>query len=116
IPPGLDHRTTREPQRPAALGGLPANADEHGYLLCLGTDFRHKNRLFALRLLAALRQRKGWDGLLLFAGTHVPHGSSQADEQSFIQNHTQLREHVLDLGSASEQEKDWLIENAAAVV
>ena len=30
-----------------------------GFMLCLGTDFLHKNRIFALRLLAALREQAG---------------------------------------------------------
>ncbi len=45
-------------------------------LLCLGTDFRHKNRVFALRLLEALREREGWDGTLVLAGPRVSDGSS----------------------------------------
>ena len=75
IPPGLDHRFGEEPRRPAAPGGRlrrrrarrqPADARGRartpGFLLCLGTDYSHKNRVFALRLLAALRERHGWQG------------------------------------------------------
>ena len=42
----------------------------------LGTDFLHKNRVFAMRLLASLREHHGWSGRLVLAGTHIPHGSS----------------------------------------
>jgi glycosyltransferase involved in cell wall biosynthesis len=121
IPPGLDHQIAHEPTPPPAIGRVLGEADAHEaqqpqYLLCLGTDFRHKNRLFALRLLAALQQRKAWNGRLVFAGTHVAHGSSRADEHSFLEAQPQLREDVIDLGSVTEEEKDWLIQNAAAVV
>ncbi len=48
IPPGLDHGAIAAPARPS---GLAEDPPPEPYLLCLGTDFRHKNRLFALRLL-----------------------------------------------------------------
>lgn len=109
VPPGLDHRIGEEPRRPPALG-----ASE--FLLCLGTDYRHKNRVFALRLLAALRERHGWRGTLVLAGTHVEHGSSRKAERKELDTHPQLREAVVELGPVSEAEKEWLMRNAAAVV
>jgi glycosyltransferase involved in cell wall biosynthesis len=116
VAPGLDHRTADEPQRPAALdnGGGPPLAP--GFLLCLGTDFRHKNRLFALRLLAALRAGHDWHGSLVLAGTHIPHGSSRELERAFLQAHNELGEAVVALGSVDEREKAWLIASAGAVV
>jgi glycosyltransferase involved in cell wall biosynthesis len=115
VAPGLDHRTTDEPQRPTALddGGPPLAP---GFLLCLGTDFRHKNRLFALRLLAALRAGHDWRGSLVLAGTHIPHGSSRELERAFLQAHEELGEAVVALGSVDESEKAWLIASAGAVV
>jgi Glycosyl transferases group 1 len=92
-----------------------ANALEGGFLLCLGTDFRHKNRLFALRLLAALHERHGWPGSLVLAGTHVPNGSSLELEREYLESHSELRSRVVVLGSVGEQEKAWLIANASAV-
>jgi glycosyltransferase involved in cell wall biosynthesis len=114
VPPGLDHRIPGEPRRPTALddGGLPAA----GYLLCLGTDFRHKNRVFALRLLNCLREQHDWKGSLVLAGTHIPHGSSLDLERAFLEEHGGLGGAVVALGSVEEQEKAWLIANAAAVV
>jgi glycosyltransferase involved in cell wall biosynthesis len=109
IPPGLDHRIGEESRRPAALG-----APE--FLLCLGTDYRHKNRVFALRLLAALRERHGWRGTLVLAGTHVEHGSSREAEREELDAHPQLREAMIELGPVTEAEKEWLMRHAAAVV
>jgi Glycosyl transferases group 1 len=116
VPPGLDRRVAGEPRRPAALddgnGGPLAGA----FLLCLGTDFRHKNRLFALRLLNSLREQHDWTGSLVLAGTRIPHGSSLALERAFLEKHDGLSEAVVALGSVDEQEKAWLMSNAAAVV
>ncbi len=116
VAPGLDHRATAQPKRPAGLDGGPQEASADGFLLCLGTDFRHKNRPFALRMLASLRGQHGWNGRLVLAGTHIPIGSSLDQEQAYLEEHRELRESVLDLGPVSEQEKTWLIEHADAVL
>jgi glycosyltransferase involved in cell wall biosynthesis len=116
VPPGLDHRTLGEPRRPAALDDNRDAPLSAAYLLCLGTDFRHKNRLFALRLLASLREQHDWQGSLVLAGTHIPHGSSRELERAFLDEHDELRTAVVALGSVDEQEKAWLIANAGAVV
>jgi glycosyltransferase involved in cell wall biosynthesis len=121
IPPGLDHPSPTNRRRPAALeqtddpspvGGEGAA----GFLLCLGTDFRHKNRVFALRLLAALRNRHGWRGKLMLAGTHIPPRSSLEIERSFLERHRELGGVVHELGAIDEEEKAWLMAHAAAVV
>jgi glycosyltransferase involved in cell wall biosynthesis len=114
VPPGLDHRAATEPRRPAALHGTGEPAA--GFLLCLGTDFLHKNRVFALRLLAALRAEHGWEGSLILAGTHIPRGSSLELERAFLREHPELSNSVLDIGPVSEQEKAWLVAHAGAVV
>lgn len=114
VAPGLDHQRVGEPSRPR---DLPAGGGfEDGFLLCLGTDFRHKNRVFALRLLAALRELHGWRGSLVLAGTHIPAGSSLELERAFLERHGELREAVVSLGAASEPEKAWLLAHAGAVV
>ena len=123
IPPGLDHRIGEEPRRPAALAGGEADGDADGdkermseFLLCLGTDYSHKNRVFALRLLAVLRERHDWQGVLVLAGTHVEYGSSREVEREELDVHPQLREAVIELGAVTEAEKEWLMLHAAAVV
>jgi glycosyltransferase involved in cell wall biosynthesis len=133
VPPGLDHRRPGEPRMPPGLHGDPdraapdgadagaagpdaAVALDAGFLLCLGNDFRHKNRLFALRLLAALREHHGWEGRLVLAGGHVSPGSSRRLEQAFLQQHPELQQAVVTLGPVSEQEKAWLLAHAAALV
>ncbi|MGH2864099.1 MAG: glycosyltransferase, partial [Solirubrobacteraceae bacterium] len=125
VAPGLDHRTSSEQRRPSML--QPGSEEPRGesdaaswladgFLLCLGTDFRHKNRLFALRLLAALRAEHGWEGSLVLAGTHIQVGSSLELEREFLREHRELGEAVVAIGPVSEPEKAWLLAHAGAVV
>jgi glycosyltransferase involved in cell wall biosynthesis len=126
VPPGLDHMSSAgegpaEPDIVATLPELagfdPAGAKHpDGYLLCLGTDFRHKNRLFALRMLAALRERHDWRGGLVLAGMHIPDGSSRQAESEFVAHQPSLQAVVRDLGAIGELEKGRLMRGASAVV
>jgi glycosyltransferase involved in cell wall biosynthesis len=115
VAPGLDHRSLGEPRRPD-LGAAGAGSLADGFLLCLGTNFRHKNRGFALRLLACLRERHDWQGSLVLAGTHISPGSSLEIERAFLHEHPELRDAVVTLGPVSEQEKAWLLAHAGAIV
>ena len=120
VAPGLDHSSEHEPRRPAKLGGFAGESEhddqEPGFLLCLGADYLHKNRVFALRMLAALRERHDWPGKLVLAGTHIPNGSSHQLEREELDAHPQLREAVIELGPVDEAEKEWLMRHAGAVV
>jgi glycosyltransferase involved in cell wall biosynthesis len=98
----------RPPQRMRELG-------PDGFLVCLGNDFRHKNRPFAIRLLQALRDR-GWRGGLVLAGARMTHGSSEEEEQSMLRGRPELEAVLLRLGPVEEAEKAWLYANAAAVL
>jgi glycosyltransferase involved in cell wall biosynthesis len=132
VPPGLDHSSPPTPPVPADAiptpTGAPATGEQSavdarvlegdgaGFLLCLGTDFTHKNRLFALRLLSALREHHDWRGRLALAGTHIPHGSSRELEREYLERHPELREVVVELGTIGEPEREWLMSSAAAVL
>jgi len=112
---GVDHRVAGARSAAVRPAGLDALGDRP-FLLCLGTDFLHKNRLFALRVLGALRERHGWEGRLLLAGPNVPTGSSAPDEEAWARAHPGDAEAVLRLGAVSEAEKAWLYGNARAVI
>jgi glycosyltransferase involved in cell wall biosynthesis len=112
---GTNHVLTALRPEPSPPRGARRLRDEP-FLLCLGTDFVHKNRPFAIRLLEALRARHGFTGQLVFAGPHVAGGSSAGEEAEILVRRPELREHVLDLAAVDEAGKRWLMEHAAAVV
>jgi glycosyltransferase involved in cell wall biosynthesis len=103
---GVDHAMATGPvSRP---DGVPAGE----FLVLLGADFRHKNRVFALRLMRALIAR-GWDGALVLAGPRMPHGSSRAEEDAELAADPELARRVVRLGAVSQPEAAWLYANAA---
>jgi glycosyltransferase involved in cell wall biosynthesis len=113
IQPGVSYSygAGGERARPAAidrLGGKP-------FMVSIGTDLHHKNRIFALQLLVAMRRDHNWPGAIVFAGPRASHGSSEGEETRFIARHPDLADSVLALPWVSEPEKAWLIENAVAV-
>jgi GT2 family glycosyltransferase/glycosyltransferase involved in cell wall biosynthesis len=97
-PPGIDRLTGRP------------------FLICLGTDFVHKNRVFALRVLQALREHEGWDGGLVLAGPHVQVGSSASEEAAFLALHPDLADDVVDVAAVDEGAKRWLLRHAAMMI
>jgi glycosyltransferase involved in cell wall biosynthesis len=103
-----------EPDGPLASPPEGLLADEP-FLLCLGADYRHKNRPFAIELVARLREL-GWDGRLVLAGPHVPFGSSRERELEMLADDPRLAELVVDLGPVDEPLKRWLFEHAGALV
>ena len=112
---GVDH------EEPAPSGGPqpPPGAqplDGSPFLLCLGTDFRHKNRVFALRVLQALREEQGWDGKLVLAGPRVARGSSAGEEAAYLATRPELARAVITLPAVSQAEKAWLLEQCTAVL
>ncbi|MBV9822556.1 MAG: glycosyltransferase, partial [Actinobacteria bacterium] len=88
---------------------------EAGFLLCLGVSYLHKNRLFALQVLAELH-RQGWRGSLVLAGAQPPDGSSLSAEARFLLEHPELAPFVVNLGMISEAEKVWLYGHTGLVL
>ncbi len=104
-------------RRDAATPLHPPELDpDEPFLLCLGTDYRHKNRPFAIELLAALRASGEWDGRLVLAGGHAEHGSSADEERELLAAHPGLSDAVVDLGAVSEATRSWLMAHARAVL
>jgi glycosyltransferase involved in cell wall biosynthesis len=115
VPIGVDHQLLAAIERPVPPKHR-AQLEATPFLLCLGSRFRHKNLVFALRLLERLRDDHGWDGRLVLAGAEIVNGSSSGDEAAFLAAHDHLGEHVIDLAAVSEAEKQWLLQHAAAVL
>ncbi len=101
------------PEDPHAPGGL---ADDSEFVLCLGADYRHKNRPFAIAVVEALRNQHGWLGRLVLAGAHVDHGSSAAQERALRDSASGSGTAVVDLGAVSEDERAWLMTRARALI
>jgi glycosyltransferase involved in cell wall biosynthesis len=113
---GVDHRVLRrydEPIPPAAAGTLPPDAE---VILCLGTDLLHKNRVFALSVVAEMQRRHAWLGKLVLAGPEVAYGSSRDAERTLRAGDPGLDAAVLELGEVSEAEKEWLLRRAGLVL
>lgn len=110
---GVDHRLLATGPEPAAPEGTEGLQDEP-ILLCLGTDFRHKNRAFALRLLESLQARHGWTGRLVLAGPRVAEGSSLGDEDAFLTTRPAVEAKVVRLPAVTEAGKAWLYARATA--
>jgi len=112
---GVDHSTT-QPAAQAIAPADPADLGERPFLLCLGTDFLHKNRVFALALFAALRDEHAYGGRLVLAGPHASDGTSTADETAWRAAHPEAAEHVVDLGAVDEAAKAWLYAHADLLI
>jgi glycosyltransferase involved in cell wall biosynthesis len=114
VPAGVD-ATERSTEPPDVQ---PAVMTAHGapFILCLGTDYSHKNRPFALELTAELRGRHGWRGTLVLAGPHVADGSSADAERQVLKSHDGLAEAIVDVGPVSDAERRWLMDHARALV
>jgi glycosyltransferase involved in cell wall biosynthesis len=113
---GVDHtlaKIAREPVAPRGASRLPADAE---LIVCLGTDFRHKNRVFALRLLDELQRRHEWNGRLVFVGPRVECGSSAPDEDELLVLAPRVGDSVVDLAAVEEEEKAWLLHRARLVL
>jgi hypothetical protein len=115
----VHHESELAPYEGDAPATPPADAhrlEGRPCLLCLGTDFLHKNRVFAMRLLEALDRHDTFEGLLVLAGPRVAMGSSSGEEAEYLLAHPELSKRVIDLGPVDESGKRWLLERAAAVV
>ncbi|MGH2874238.1 MAG: glycosyltransferase, partial [Solirubrobacteraceae bacterium] len=114
VPIGVDHTlvATVSAQPPP---GAQARLGRAEAILCLGTDFGHKNRPFALRVVAQLRAL-GWEGRLVFAGPHVEYGSTRVEEEATLARDPGLAEAVIDLGEVSDAGREWLYERASLVL
>jgi glycosyltransferase involved in cell wall biosynthesis len=113
---GVDHTLLAPspvPVAPAGAARIPGDAE---VMLCLGTDFRHKNRVFALHVLDELQRRHDWRGWLVLAGPRVARGSSLGDEARLLEHRPELTRALLTLGSVSENEKAWLLQRSKLVL
>ncbi len=116
VPLGVDHRALARTTEARAPEDGPADLRERGFLLCLGTDFQHKNRPFAMAVFARLRRSHGFAGRLVLAGGHADHGTSAREEAAWRAGEPEASADALDLGPVSEELKAWLYANASLML
>jgi glycosyltransferase involved in cell wall biosynthesis len=110
IPYGTEHLTGNEPGRPpTALQAHPAIAAE--FLLCMGTNYTHKNRDLAIAVLNELVDR-GRDYSLVLAGPSIPYGTSRVEEVIVLEPGSP----VAVLPDVTAEERNWLLRHATVVV
>lgn len=109
VPNGTEHLTGEEKARPPEeLFARGFTAGE--FILCLGTNYAHKNRDLAILSLKELR-RRGHDLSLVLAGPEVPWGSSRAAEAAALPS-----DDVYKLPEVSSEERNWLLRHASVVL
>jgi glycosyltransferase involved in cell wall biosynthesis len=113
VPDGAERVWPQPPAVEVRPAGVPAQA---GLLVCIGADYAHKNRPFALALARALHERHGWNGRLVLAGPHVQHGSSRDRERALLERDPALAALVIDIGPVDDAGRAWLYAHAQAVV
>jgi len=115
IPIGTEHLTGNEAmEMPRDLAARGFAAEQ--FILCLGTDYAHKNRDLALAVLVQLRQR-GHAHALVLAGPTVPHGSSRPSEaEVMLHNRDTLESDVYVLPDLPSSERNWLMRHADLVL
>ncbi len=93
-----------------------ARFEAQPFLLVIGTNFKHKNRAYAIKVLHMLVKQYQWSGQLVLAGPHVAAGGSEAEEDREQARCPELQDRIHDLGAVSEAEKAWLLQHAALVL
>ena len=95
VPIGAERIWQAEPAAPVRPEAVP---DGTRLLVCIGADYAHKNRPFAMALTRALHVRHGWEGKLVLAGPHVAFGSSARRERELLAEDPEIESLVIDLG------------------
>ena len=108
IPLGTEHLSEDErAESPAEL--LLRGFIDQPFVLCVGTDYSHKNRDMALLAMDQLSSR-GWTQALVIVGPAVPHGSSRVAEAfaSLVQRVPGTQGQVFVLPEVPSAERNWL--------
>jgi glycosyltransferase involved in cell wall biosynthesis len=112
VPCGTEHVSDdHRAEMPILLD--PARFAAAPFLLCLGTDFTHKNRDLAVRTTVEL-ERRGWDLPLVLAGPSVTYGSSRIAEALLLERGAER--HVVVLPNVTTAERNWLLRHASVLL
>jgi glycosyltransferase involved in cell wall biosynthesis len=112
VPYGTQHLTGNELLRPPS--SLPDRFVTAPFMLCLGTNYSHKNRDVAIRAQAELEAR-GHDVSLVLVGASVPFGSSR-NAEARVSGGGALSDRVVSLPDVPSDERNWLLRHAEVVI
>jgi glycosyltransferase involved in cell wall biosynthesis len=115
VPLGTDHLSGDEPAEiPDEFLARGFVAGE--FVLCVGTDYSHKNRDIAVRAVEELH-RRGWSHALVMAGPNVPFGGSRHAEAAAALRAGPAFDHdVFLLPDVPSAQRNWLFRHASAVL
>ncbi len=97
--------------RPYRASSPPRDRIAGEFVLCLGTDYAHKNRDLAIAVHRLLRSR-GHDVTLVLAGPSVPFGCTRDVERQMLRTD----DGVIVLPNVASAERNWLLRHAVAVL
>jgi glycosyltransferase involved in cell wall biosynthesis len=112
--PKIGAETSPEASTTAAMTTLLAKIGAASFILVLGTNFRHKNRVYAIRMLQALIAKHAWSGNVVFAGPNVTAGGSVQEEAEAVTS--DFAQRVIYLGAIDETQKNLLMQKSALVL
>ena len=112
VPLGTDHLADRATGAEDGLEPEVQALDDKPFLVVLGNDFEHKNRDFAVRVFADMRDR-GYEGRLVLAGFHLDDGSTYGHE---LAGAGRYECDIVRMGSVSPTAKCWLLRHAEVVL
>lgn len=110
---GINHQQIGAP--PIARQPKQLSQIDQPFILVFGAAYFHKARHFAIQVLSALRDQ-GWDGKLVLAGSMPENGNSYSEEARALLSNKELRTGIISIGEVNEDEKEWLLTNAALVL
>ena len=113
IPLGTNHLSTYQNLTHDVRTIADCNLMSGSYILCLGTNFAHKNRDFAFSVVKEVR-RRGLSLDLVFAGLILDSTNSGESQELLKQNH--FPSWVKTLGSVGHEDRDWLLANASVSI
>jgi len=99
--------TARQPQQLAQV--------EDPFILVFGVAYFHKARHFAIQVLSSLHEQ-GWTGKLVLVGAMPENGNSFSEEARTLLTRKEARASLIRIGEVTEDEKEWLLTNAALLI
>lgn len=111
---GVEHLEPGPAAPPEELVSRWPAAGTRRFLLCLGNDFVHKNRDFAIRVWQELATHTDLD--LVLAGFHVAQSSTRDIEDVLLARASVEGPHAIRLSHVSSATRMWLMANATAVL